>query len=160
MLASAVGPNLTKLLHDQLDLMFSCGLSEALRSALVSIARHIPPLLNAIQGLIFLFSYLSFYSVFNSSALDRLLHMLSTVLLGVPYRPLGTPQSQKPEVKEVGIVFFHHRTVFFIVLQPVVISKNPELTTLALTTLGTFDFSGMMFSVRPRLSSFFIVCFF
>ena len=50
MLASSVGPNLTKLLHDQLDLMFSCGLSEPLRSALVSIARHIPPLLRTIQG--------------------------------------------------------------------------------------------------------------
>jgi hypothetical protein len=50
MLASSVGPNLTKLLHDQLDLIFACGLSEPLRSALVSIARHIPPLLKTIQG--------------------------------------------------------------------------------------------------------------
>lgn len=50
MLASAVGPNLTKLLHDQLELMFSCGLSEPLRTALVAIARHIPPLLKVIQG--------------------------------------------------------------------------------------------------------------
>lgn len=51
MLASAVGPNLTKLLHDQLDLMFACGLSEPLRQALTAIARHIPPLLKTIQGL-------------------------------------------------------------------------------------------------------------
>lgn len=50
MLASAVGPNLTKLLHDQLDLMFSCGLSDPLRTALMAIARHIPPLLATIQG--------------------------------------------------------------------------------------------------------------
>jgi FKBP12-rapamycin complex-associated protein len=50
MLASAVGPNLTKLLHDQLDLMFACGLSEPLRQALVAIARQIPPLLKTIQG--------------------------------------------------------------------------------------------------------------
>jgi len=50
MLATSVGPNLTKLLHDQLDLMFACGLSEPLRSALAAIARHIPPLLNTIQG--------------------------------------------------------------------------------------------------------------
>jgi FKBP12-rapamycin complex-associated protein len=50
MLASAVGPNLTKLLHDQLDLMFACGLSEPLRTALTAIARHIPPLLKTIQG--------------------------------------------------------------------------------------------------------------
>ena len=55
MLASAVGPNLTKLLHDQLDLMFACGLSESLRQALTAIARHIPPLLKTIQGLLHLF---------------------------------------------------------------------------------------------------------
>ena len=50
MLASAVGPNLTKLLHDQLDLMFAYGLSESLREALVAIARYIQPLLKTIQG--------------------------------------------------------------------------------------------------------------
>lgn len=50
MLAAAVGPNLTKLLHDQLDLMLACGLSEPLRQALVAIAKHIPPLLKTIQG--------------------------------------------------------------------------------------------------------------
>ena len=50
MLATSVGPNLTKLLHDQLDLMFACGLTEPLRQALVAIARHIPPLLRTIQG--------------------------------------------------------------------------------------------------------------
>lgn len=50
MLATAVGPNLTKLLHDQLDLMLACGLSEALRQALAAIAKHIPPLLRPIQG--------------------------------------------------------------------------------------------------------------
>lgn len=53
MLASAVGPNLTKLLHDQLDLMFACGLSEPLRQALVAIARQIPPLLKTIQGMMY-----------------------------------------------------------------------------------------------------------
>jgi serine/threonine-protein kinase mTOR len=50
MLAAAVGPNLTKLLHDQLDLMLACGLSEPLQNALVAIARYIPPLLKTIQG--------------------------------------------------------------------------------------------------------------
>jgi serine/threonine-protein kinase mTOR len=53
MLASAVGPNLTKLLHDQLDLMFACGLSDPLRTALMAIARHIPPLLKTIQGVLY-----------------------------------------------------------------------------------------------------------
>lgn len=52
MLASAVGPNLTKLLHDQLDLMFDCGLSEPLRQALTAIATHVPPLLKTIQGIV------------------------------------------------------------------------------------------------------------
>jgi hypothetical protein len=51
MLAAAVGPNLTKLLHDQLDLMMACGLSDPLRTALVAIAKHIPPLLKTIQGM-------------------------------------------------------------------------------------------------------------
>ena len=50
MLAAAVGPNLTKLLHEQLDLMFAFGLSESLHNALVAIVRHIPPLLKTIQG--------------------------------------------------------------------------------------------------------------
>ena len=62
MLASAVRPNLTKLLHAQLDLMFACGLSEPLRQALVAIARHIPPLLRTIQ--------------------DRLLDLISITLSG------------------------------------------------------------------------------
>jgi serine/threonine-protein kinase mTOR len=51
MLATAVGPNLTKLLHDQLDLMFACGLSEPLHHALKEIAKNIPPLLKTIQGM-------------------------------------------------------------------------------------------------------------
>jgi serine/threonine-protein kinase mTOR len=50
MLAASVGPNLTKLLHDQLELIFACGLSEPLLSALLSIATNIPPLLTTIQG--------------------------------------------------------------------------------------------------------------
>jgi serine/threonine-protein kinase mTOR len=50
MLATAVGPHLTKLLHDLLDPMFACGLSEALRQAAASIGRNIPPLLRPIQG--------------------------------------------------------------------------------------------------------------
>ena len=50
-LAAAVGPNLTKLLHDQLDLMLACGLSGPLVSALTAIAKHIPPLLKTLQGM-------------------------------------------------------------------------------------------------------------
>jgi FKBP12-rapamycin complex-associated protein len=50
MLAAAVGPNLTKLLHDQLDLMIACGLSEPLVQALSNIVKYIPPLLKTVQG--------------------------------------------------------------------------------------------------------------
>lgn len=113
MLASAVGPNLTKLLHDQLDLMMNCGLSEPLKNALVTIAKHIPPLLKTIQ--------------------DRLLDLLSQVLSGQPYRPLGAPPSVgRPDATNVAtsvaLAQFN--------------DKNPDLLSLALTTLGSFDFSG------------------
>ncbi|KAL9713509.1 phosphatidylinositol kinase- protein kinase tor1 [Leucoagaricus gongylophorus] len=113
MLAAAVGPNLTKLLHDQLDLMMSCGLSEPLKNALVIIAKHIPPLLKTIQ--------------------DRLLDLLSQVLSGQYHKPLGVPSSVGRSdttnvVPSVAIAQFH--------------DKNPELLSLALTTLGSFDFSG------------------
>ncbi|KIJ55748.1 hypothetical protein M422DRAFT_24274 [Sphaerobolus stellatus SS14] len=108
MLASSVGPNLTKLLHDQLDLIFACGLSEPLRSALASIARHIPPLLTTIQ--------------------DRLLELLSNILVGAPYKPLGAPP---PPLRATDAG-----------KETISINKNSELITLALNTLGTFDFSG------------------
>ncbi|KAL0953824.1 hypothetical protein HGRIS_005004 [Hohenbuehelia grisea] len=111
MLASAVGPNLTKLLHDQLPLMFACGLSESLRQALVAIARQIQPLLKPIQ--------------------DKLLDLLSMILSNQPYKPLGAPASNRdPNVRDLSAA------------QVSVNEKNPELLTLALTTLGSFDFSG------------------
>ncbi|PCH36202.1 atypical/PIKK/FRAP protein kinase [Wolfiporia cocos MD-104 SS10] len=115
MLAQAVGPNLTKLLHDQLDLMFACGLSEPLRQALTAIATHIPPLLKTIQ--------------------DRLLDMLSMILSGQHYKPLGAPSSilrsdQAPLLKDINASEVGGS------------AKNPELVILALDTLRDFDFSG------------------
>lgn len=50
MLTTAVGPMLTRQMHDILDLMFPWGLSEALYHALEVISSHIPPLLRTIQG--------------------------------------------------------------------------------------------------------------
>jgi FKBP12-rapamycin complex-associated protein len=50
MLATAVGQALTKYLHELLDLMFNCGLSEALVTALSNIADRIKPLSPVIQG--------------------------------------------------------------------------------------------------------------
>ena len=112
MLASAVGPNLTKLLHDQLDLFFACGLSEPLRQALVAIARNIPPLLKTIQ--------------------DRLLDLLSMILIGQSYRVIGAP----PALVRSDVTA-HPRD-----LSGTKTGKSPELITLALSTLGSFDFSG------------------
>lgn len=112
MLASAVGPNLTKLLHDQLDLFFACGLSEPLRQALVAIARNIPPLLKTIQ--------------------DRLLDLLSTILTGQTYRVIGAPSSLAR-----GEVTAHPRD-----FSATKAGRSSELITLALSTLGSFDFSG------------------
>ncbi len=50
MLAIAVGPMLTKYVHEILDFMLSGGLSESLCQALVDLVTHIPPLLPTIQG--------------------------------------------------------------------------------------------------------------
>ncbi|KAJ3103710.1 phosphatidylinositol kinase- protein kinase tor1 [Phlyctochytrium bullatum] len=71
MLATAVGPALTKYMHELLDQMFATGLSESLRRALVDIARNIPPLEPNIQ--------------------ERFLDMLSMILIGEPYRHPGAP---------------------------------------------------------------------
>ncbi|KAL1921057.1 uncharacterized protein VTP21DRAFT_11692 [Calcarisporiella thermophila] len=73
MLARAVGPALTKFMHEILDLIFACGLNEPLSIALVDLAREIPPLLPTIQ--------------------DRLLEMLSMVLSGQPYRSSTIPMT-------------------------------------------------------------------
>ncbi|KAF4593864.1 phosphatidylinositol kinase- protein kinase tor1 [Pleurotus pulmonarius] len=112
MLAKAVGPNLTKLLHDQLDLMFACGLSGALISALKEITTNIPPLLKTIQ--------------------DRLLDILSLILSNQPYRPLGAPPSLN---RDANVVARELSTTQ-------VNEHNSDRITLALTTLGDFDFSG------------------
>ncbi|KAF8817420.1 phosphatidylinositol 3-kinase [Phlegmacium glaucopus] len=114
-LAAAVGPNLTKLLHDQLDLMLACGLSGPLVSALTAIAKHIPPLLKTLQ--------------------DRLLDLLSNILSGQPYKPLGAP----PNLGRNDVNGTNRD------LNPSQINgidKSPEVITLALNTLGSFDFSG------------------
>ncbi|KAI8836345.1 armadillo-type protein [Chytridium lagenaria] len=71
MLATAVGPALTKYMHELLDQMFATGLSESLRRALVDIAHNIPPLEPTIQ--------------------ERFLDMLSMILVGEPYRHPGAP---------------------------------------------------------------------
>ncbi|KAG5734545.1 Phosphatidylinositol 3-kinase tor2 [Termitomyces sp. T112] len=125
MLAAAVGPNLTKLLHDQLDLMLACGLSESLRQALAAIARFIPPLLKTIQ--------------------DRLLDLLSTILSDKPYKPLGAPSLGRPEIPAMNRDLNS--------TQVSTVEKNPELITLALQTLGSFDFSGHVLNEFVRTNA-------
>ncbi|CAG8528851.1 8861_t:CDS:10, partial [Acaulospora morrowiae] len=79
MLARAVGQALTKHMHELLDLMFACGLSESLRQALMELAEYIPPLLANIQ--------------------ERLLNMLSFTLSGQPFRPPGSPAPEGNDLR-------------------------------------------------------------
>lgn len=109
MLARAVGQALTKHMHELLDLMFACGLSEQLRQALTELAVFIPPLLPNIQ--------------------ERLLNMLSTMLSGQPFRPPGSPALEGNDLKRhLGSQMSE--------------LKDVETITLALKTLGSFNFEG------------------
>ena len=122
MLATAVGQALTKHLHDLLELMFACGLTEPLRQALVDLAHNIPPLLPVIQ--------------------ERLLNLLSIILCGQNFRPPGSPErvnsSRVPSKAN----------------QQLADGKDSELVTLALNTLGGFDFTGIsILNVVNRLGN-------
>lgn len=110
MLATAVGQALTKYLHDLLDLMFGCGLTEPLRQALVDLAHNIPPLLPVIQ--------------------ERLLNLLSNILCGQNFRAPGSPERSNISLAPT------------MATQQLVDGKDSELITLALNTLGGFDFTG------------------
>lgn len=122
MLATAVGLALTKHMQELLSLMFNCPLSEALTQALVDLAHYIPPLLQQIQ--------------------ERLLNMLSLVLSGRPFKPLGSPNDLQPApqpIKEVRDGIGGE-------------SKDGEII-LALHTLGSFDFSGMFLKNSIEMAS-------
>lgn len=111
MLAQAVGQTLSKYMEALLDPIFACGLTQPLEEALVEMAQNIPPIRSTIQ--------------------DKLLDLLSLILLKTPYRPLGCPPSRMPPLpsfaKDYGGLPAEYR--------------DPELH-LALVTLGQFDFSG------------------
>jgi len=111
MLAYAVGQTLSKYMEALLDPIFACGLTPPLESALVEMAHHIPPIRSTIQ--------------------DKLLDLLSLILVRSPYRPLGCPENRALPLpafaKDYGGFPTEH--------------KDSEIT-LALRTLGTFDFSG------------------
>lgn len=119
-LAVAVGPHVAQDVQEMLDLMFACGLSAALVSALEQIVRSIPALLPVVQ--------------------ERLLQMLSQILLGVPFRPLGAPVPRRLAAAEPVIN-----------LSPD--AKAVETLTIALQTLGSFDFSGHILNEFVRDST-------
>ncbi|EWC44191.1 phosphatidylinositol 3-kinase tor2 [Drechslerella stenobrocha 248] len=119
MLATAVGLALTKYIQELLSLLFNCPLSDSLTQALVDLAHYIPPLLPQIQ--------------------EKLLNMLSLVLSGRPFKPLGSPAEpttmQQP-IKDVRDLSGGEL-------------KDTEII-LALHTLGSFDFSGRILNEFVR----------
>ncbi|KAI8593944.1 armadillo-type protein [Geranomyces variabilis] len=114
MLAQAVGPALTKYMHELLEQMFAGGLSEPLRLALVDLSVHIPPLLPTIQ--------------------EKLLNLLSMILCGQPYRHPGAPLRANQASLSSNVREF----------QATADPRDVDTTILALTTLGSFDFAGYM----------------
>ncbi|ODA76987.1 hypothetical protein RJ55_07504 [Drechmeria coniospora] len=112
-LAVAVGQTLSKYMEALLDPIFACDLTPKLTQALVDMAFYIPPVKPTIQ--------------------ERLLDMLSVVLCGEPFKPLGAPQpntlASVPTVAKDAkdSQAYEHR--------------RAEVK-LALNTLGSFDFSG------------------
>ncbi|KAF2738156.1 hypothetical protein EJ04DRAFT_574120 [Polyplosphaeria fusca] len=110
MIAAAVGQALSKNVERLLDPIFSCGLSDSLFQALVDLAHYVPPCRPIIQ--------------------DRLLNLLSHVLAGRDFLPLGNPyQASSPP----HIWTRDHK-------DPYVIAQKEEEIALALHTLGSFDF--------------------
>ncbi|KAH8586165.1 phosphatidylinositol 3-kinase-like protein tor2 [Bisporella sp. PMI_857] len=112
-LAVAVGQTLSKYMEALLDPIFACELTPKLTQALVDMAFYIPPVKSTIQ--------------------ERLLDMLSKVLCGESFKPLGAPTPNS------------------IAAAPIIPkdSKDPNAyehrqveIKLALNTLGSFDFSG------------------
>lgn len=110
MLSLAVEQSLSKYMESLLDPIFACGLSESLTQALVDMAHYIPPIKPTIQ--------------------EKLLDMLSLILHGTPFRPLGCPESRLPPMPSFAKDF-----------APQELHSDAEIA-LALHTLGSFDFSG------------------
>lgn len=112
-LAVAVGQTLSKYMEALLDPIFECELTPKLTQALVDMAFYIPPVKATIQ--------------------ERLLNMLSRVLCGKEFMPLGAP---------------HPNTLTTLPVIPRD-PKDPQAhervkaeVKLALNTLGSFDFAG------------------
>ena len=112
-LAVAVGQTLSKYMEALLDPIFACELTPKLTQALVDMAFYIPPVKATIQ--------------------ERLLDMLSKVLCGEPFKPLGAPTPNT--LSAVPIMPKD-------VKDPQVYEHRKAEVKLALNTLGSFDFSG------------------
>ena len=120
MLATAVGQALTKHVEDGLlDFMFACGLSESLTQALVDMAHYVAPVKPQIQ--------------------EKLLDLISLVLCGRSFKPLGCPPNRTPPVPQFAKEW----------QQNGVIHGDAEIA-LALYTLGSFDFKGTILNEFVR----------
>ncbi|KAE8453627.1 hypothetical protein EG329_009138 [Mollisiaceae sp. DMI_Dod_QoI] len=112
-LAVAVGQTLSKYMEALLDPIFACELTPKLTQALVDMAFYIPPVKPTIQ--------------------ERLLDMLSKVLCGEPFKPLGAPTPNS--ISAAPIVPKDSK-------DPLAYEHRQAEIKLALNTLGSFDFSG------------------
>lgn len=119
MLASAVGQALAKhISREILDLIFSCGLSEALYRCLSDLVTYIPPL--------------------QDTTKDRLLDMLSLTLNGSPFHSPGSPMGPQYVMNEAAA---HEFREVMMRDSPGEMSEN-RLIALALQILGHFNFRG------------------
>ncbi|KAJ4349705.1 phosphatidylinositol kinase- protein kinase tor1 [Didymosphaeria variabile] len=112
MIAAAVGQALSKNVERLLDPIFSCGLSDSLFQALVDMAHYVPPCRPIIQ--------------------EKLLDLLSQILAGRHYLPLGSPHQER---QPPHIWTRDHK-------DPTIIASREQEIALALHTLGSFDFTG------------------
>ncbi|KAI1004105.1 Serine/threonine-protein kinase [Podosphaera aphanis] len=112
-LAVAVGQTLSKYMEALLDPIFACELTPKLTQALVDMAFYIPPVKQTIQ--------------------ERLLDMLSKILCGESFKPLGAPTSNNISSALVVPKDSKDLQAFE--------NRQAEIK-LALNTLGSFDFSG------------------
>ncbi|KAI2627651.1 FAT-domain-containing protein [Hypoxylon sp. NC1633] len=121
-LAAAVGQTLSKYMEALLDPIFACELTPKLTQALVDMAFYIPPVKATIQ--------------------ERLLDMLSKVLCGEPFKPLGAPTPNT--LSAVPIIPRDAK-------DPQAYEHRKTEVKLALRTLGSFDFSGKWHLPAPPL---------
>eukprot|EP00004_Rigifila_ramosa_P027283 TRINITY_DN882_c0_g1_i1.p1 TRINITY_DN882_c0_g1~~TRINITY_DN882_c0_g1_i1.p1 ORF type:complete len:2377 (-),score=590.06 TRINITY_DN882_c0_g1_i1:39-6899(-) len=122
MLARAVGVQLKPHVAELLEQLFAVPLSQPLVDALTDLGMTaIPEILPTVQ--------------------ERLLNRLSLILSGNPYRAPGMPPSTPTASPLGGGSSIREAPIDL---------PDPELTILALRTLGTFDFSGNQLSEFAR----------